>query len=97
MEYRRLGRTGLKVSAFSLGSWATFGADPAKGAAGVDVDAAAELMAQAREAGVNFCECVWGRGGDGARCGRRGVSSFPHSQPTHPTHTLPPTQSTTQR
>jgi aryl-alcohol dehydrogenase-like predicted oxidoreductase len=25
MEYRRLGRSGLKVSVLSLGSWVTFG------------------------------------------------------------------------
>ena len=25
MEYRRLGKSGLQVSAFSLGSWMTFG------------------------------------------------------------------------
>ena len=25
MEYRHLGRTGLKVSVFSFGSWVTFG------------------------------------------------------------------------
>ena len=63
MEYRRLGRTGLKVSVLSFGSWATFGKNEATGAAGVDVEKAAALMAQAREAGVNFC--AYGKGGEG--------------------------------
>jgi voltage-dependent potassium channel beta subunit len=47
MEYRSLGRSGLKISELSLGSWVTFGIQ-------VDVDAAAECMAAAYEAGVNF-------------------------------------------
>ena len=47
MEYRYLGRTGLKVSELSFGSWVTFSNQ-------VDVDAAAESMAAAYEAGVNF-------------------------------------------
>lgn len=47
MEYRNLGRSGLKVSALSFGSWVTFGTQ-------VDVDAAAEMMKIAYDAGVNF-------------------------------------------
>ena len=47
MEYRQLGRTGLKVSELSLGSWITFKNQ-------VDVDAAAEIMAAAYDSGVNF-------------------------------------------
>lgn len=47
MQYRRLGRSGLQVSALSLGSWVTY-------ANQVQVDAAVELMAAARDAGVNF-------------------------------------------
>ncbi len=47
MEYRHLGRAGIKVSALSLGSWVTFHNQ-------VDVDAAVEIMSAAREAGVNF-------------------------------------------
>jgi len=47
MEYRRLGRSGIKVSVLSLGSWITFSNQ-------ADVDAAAELMSAAYEAGVNF-------------------------------------------
>ncbi|MCK6540370.1 MAG: aldo/keto reductase [Anaerolineales bacterium] len=47
MEYRSLGRTGIKVSELSLGSWITFKNQ-------VDVDAAAEIMAAAYDLGVNF-------------------------------------------
>lgn len=47
MEYRHLGRTGLKVSELSLGSWITFNGQ-------VDVDAAVGIMAAAYDAGVNF-------------------------------------------
>jgi len=47
MNYRHLGRTGIRVSELSLGSWVTFKNQ-------VDVDAAVELMAAAYDAGVNF-------------------------------------------
>ncbi len=47
MEYRQLGRSGLKVSALSFGSWVTFGKQ-------VDVDLAAEEMKAALDHGVNF-------------------------------------------
>ena len=47
MSYRRLGRSGVKVSALSLGSWVTYGNQ-------MGVDAALECMAAAYDAGVNF-------------------------------------------
>jgi len=47
MPHRRLGRSGLQVSALSLGSWITYHNQ-------VDSTAARELMAQAFDAGVNF-------------------------------------------
>jgi len=47
MEYRYLGRSGLQVSALSLGSWVTFHNQ-------VDVDKAMQMMSAAYEAGVNF-------------------------------------------
>ncbi|MGH9061590.1 MAG: aldo/keto reductase, partial [Acidimicrobiales bacterium] len=47
MEYRRLGRSGLKVSALGFGSWVTFGPQ-------LDEDLAAECLAAAHEGGVNF-------------------------------------------
>lgn len=47
MHYRRLGRSGLRVSALSLGSWVTYHNQ-------VDTKSAAEMMAAAFDAGVNF-------------------------------------------
>ena len=47
MQYRRLGRSGLKVSVFSFGSWVTFGPQLAG-------QGAADALAAAYDAGVNF-------------------------------------------
>ncbi|MDY7103085.1 MAG: aldo/keto reductase [Actinomycetota bacterium] len=47
MPYRRLGRSGLKVSALSFGSWVSFGDQ-------IDVDVATRCMDEARRGGVNF-------------------------------------------
>ena len=47
MNYRRLGRAGLKVSELSFGSWVTYGNQ-------LDANAARECMAAAWDAGVNF-------------------------------------------
>jgi voltage-dependent potassium channel beta subunit len=47
MHYRRLGRSGLKVSELSLGSWVTYGGQ-------VGDDAARACMVAAYEHGVNF-------------------------------------------
>lgn len=47
MEYRRLGKSGLQVSALSLGSWVTFGHQ-------IGDDVAEALMIKAYDAGVNF-------------------------------------------
>ncbi|UCF68498.1 MAG: aldo/keto reductase [Acidobacteriota bacterium] len=47
MQYRRLGRSGLRVSALSLGAWVTYGAQ-------VGEDVAYECMSAAFEHGVNF-------------------------------------------
>ncbi|MGZ9225896.1 MAG: potassium channel beta subunit family protein [Anaerolineales bacterium] len=47
MKYRHLGRTGIRVSELSLGSWVTFKNQ-------VDVKAAVEIMSAAYDAGVNF-------------------------------------------
>jgi voltage-dependent potassium channel beta subunit len=47
MPYRRLGRSGLKVSALSFGSWVSFGTQ-------LDGGMAKECLAAAGDAGVNF-------------------------------------------
>lgn len=47
MHYRRLGRSGLKVSEISLGSWVTFGNQ-------IDEDTSATLIHEAFEQGINF-------------------------------------------
>ena len=47
MEYRRLGKTGIKVSEVSLGTWLTYGKT-------VEIDAAKECFKTAFEQGINF-------------------------------------------
>jgi voltage-dependent potassium channel beta subunit len=47
MEYRRMGKTGLQLSALSFGSWVTFGSQ-------IDNDISEELMKTAYDNGVNF-------------------------------------------
>ncbi|MGI9200764.1 MAG: aldo/keto reductase [Woeseiaceae bacterium] len=47
MQYRHLGKAGIQVSEFSLGSWLTFNDRSA-------VDTTAEMMSAAYDAGVNF-------------------------------------------
>jgi voltage-dependent potassium channel beta subunit len=47
MRYRRLGRSGLKVSELSLGAWVTYGAQ-------VGEEVARECLTAAYDAGVNF-------------------------------------------
>ncbi len=47
MQYRRLGRAGIKVSVFSYGSWLTFGSQQ-------ETDQSLQCMNAAYEAGINF-------------------------------------------
>jgi voltage-dependent potassium channel beta subunit len=65
MNYRRLGRSGLKISELSFGSWVTYGNQ-------VDTRAARELMAAAFDAGVNFFDNaeVYARGASEEIMGR---------------------------
>ncbi len=57
MQYRNLGKAGVKVSVLSLGSWVTFGRQ-------VDVELAKTLIKYAYDHGVNFFDNaeVYGRG-----------------------------------
>jgi aryl-alcohol dehydrogenase-like predicted oxidoreductase len=47
MEYRHLGKTGLKVSLLSYGAWVSFGNQ-------LDVKDAKGILSRCRESGVNF-------------------------------------------
>jgi len=59
MNYRSLGRSGLKVSALSLGFWVTYGSQ-------VGLDVAKECMLAAHEYGVNFFDNAEAYAGKGA-------------------------------
>jgi len=50
MEYRRLGMTGMHISAISIGAWLTYGSD------NVEDNAAEECISTAIEHGVNFID-----------------------------------------
>ncbi|CRX38363.1 aldo/keto reductase [Estrella lausannensis] len=56
MEYRRLGKAGIKVSELSFGSWITFGSS-------LDLQGAKKLMRHAYERGVNFFDNAEAYGG----------------------------------
>jgi voltage-dependent potassium channel beta subunit len=56
MEYRRLGRSGLKVSVLSFGSWVTFGSQ-------LDTGLAKDCLAAAHDAGINFFDNAEAYGG----------------------------------
>jgi len=47
MNYRHLGKVGIKVSELSFGSWVTFNNQ-------AGIESAVEMMAAAYDAGVNF-------------------------------------------
>jgi voltage-dependent potassium channel beta subunit len=70
MKYRRLGRTGLKVSEISLGSWLTYGKT-------VDDSTATETIHKAYELGINFFDSanVYERG-EGERVMAEALKSY---------------------
>lgn len=57
MEYRNLGKAGIKISELSLGSWITFGKN-------FDINGVKECMRTAYDAGINFFDNaeVYGNG-----------------------------------
>ncbi len=59
MKYNRLGRSGLKVSRLSIGSWVTYGGQ-------VDPDTARSCLLAAYELGVNFFDNAEAYGGGNA-------------------------------
>lgn len=71
MKYRRLGRTGLKVSEISLGSWLTYGKS-------VEDDIATKTIHKAYELGINFFDSanVYERG-EGERVMAKALKEFP--------------------
>lgn len=71
MIYRRLGRSGLKVSAISLGSWLTYGKT-------VGDDVATRTIHRAYELGINFFDSanVYERG-EGERVMAAALRSYP--------------------
>lgn len=73
MEYRPLGRSGLRVSAIGLGSWLTYGRS-------VDESAAFACLSKAREVGINFFDTadVYA-GGEAETVLGRWLSSQPRS------------------
>ena len=58
MEYRRAGKSGLSLSALSIGGWLTFGGS-------IDDDATSAILKTSIDAGVNFIDLadVYARGG----------------------------------
>jgi voltage-dependent potassium channel beta subunit len=60
MQYRRLGRSGLYVSAISLGGWLTYGQS---GGGHVTDTASFACMKAAYDAGINFFDCAEGYAG----------------------------------
>jgi voltage-dependent potassium channel beta subunit len=71
MKYRRLGRSGLKVSEISLGSWLTYGKT-------VDQNIATKTIHKAYELGINFFDSanVYERG-EGERVMAKALKEFP--------------------
>jgi aryl-alcohol dehydrogenase-like predicted oxidoreductase len=56
MEYRQLGRSGLRVSTITLGTMGYGGTGWAKAVGSLDVDAARKQIAMARDVGVNLID-----------------------------------------
>ncbi|GAE33061.1 aldo/keto reductase family protein [Halalkalibacter akibai] len=71
MQYRRLGRTGLKVSEISLGSWLTYGKS-------VEDNIAEKTIHKAYELGINFFDSanVYERG-EGERVMAQALKEYP--------------------
>jgi voltage-dependent potassium channel beta subunit len=77
MEYRRLGRSGLKVTVLSFGSWVTFGPQLAG-------RSAADCLDAARAAGVNFYDNAEAyAGGESERIMGRAIAELGWSRPSY--------------
>ncbi|TYC03012.1 MAG: aldo/keto reductase [Kosmotoga sp.] len=51
MEYRKVGKWGIRISELSLGSWLTFGKQ-------LDIDGAKKIVREAFKSGINFFDCA---------------------------------------
>ncbi|KAF2194974.1 Aldo/keto reductase [Zopfia rhizophila CBS 207.26] len=70
MEYRFVGRSGLQVSAISLGGWLTYGGH-------VDDEKAHACLKAAYDAGINFFDCAEGyAGGESEKVMGRAIQKF---------------------
>lgn len=70
MEYRFLGRSGLQVSAISLGGWLTYGGH-------VDNENTFNCMKAAYDVGINFFDCAEGySGGESERVMGQAIKKF---------------------
>ncbi|RAL58249.1 hypothetical protein DID88_002249 [Monilinia fructigena] len=70
MEYRYLGRSGLQVSAISLGGWLTYGGH-------VENENTFACMKAAYDAGINFFDCAEGyAGGESERIMGEAIRKF---------------------
>ena len=77
MTYRRLGRSGLKVSTLSYGSWVTFGGQQG-------LDAVTESMAAAWDAGCNFFDNAEAyAGGESERLMGQALQNFGWARETY--------------
>jgi voltage-dependent potassium channel beta subunit len=77
MEYRRLGTSGLKVSALSFGSWVSFGTQ-------MDVGIARECIAAAWEGGVNFFDNAEAyAGGESERIMGRAIAELGYARESY--------------
>ncbi|MDP1820551.1 MAG: aldo/keto reductase [Acidimicrobiales bacterium] len=77
MEYRRLGRSGLKVSVLSFGSWVSFGSQ-------LDVGKARECIEAAHDAGVNFFDNAEGyAGGESERIMGQAIADLGWARETY--------------
>ncbi|KAF2196225.1 voltage-gated potassium channel subunit beta-2 [Delitschia confertaspora ATCC 74209] len=74
MEYRFVGRSGLQVSAISLGGWLTYGGHVDDGTI---PDAAHACLKAAYDAGINFFDCAEGyAGGESEKVMGRAIKKF---------------------
>lgn len=74
MHYRRLGRSGLKVSEISLGTWLTVGGH-------LDRDASHQLIRAAFDQGINYFDCAdINANGDAERILGEALTGLPRSE-----------------